>query len=109
MPTFDGKVLPFNHDCVARRRKYVIGLAATLGGLVACALAVGIVEALRARSMHRLVNTKPLDAGISGEGFRLWLSVAASLAHRSCSLQRISNIPQCTGCIRQFMHALYPG
>ena len=68
MPTLDDKVLPFNHEYVARRRKYTIRLAAILGSLVACALAVGIVEALRARSMRRLVNTKPLDAGISGEG-----------------------------------------
>ncbi|CAK0750651.1 hypothetical protein CVIRNUC_002007 [Coccomyxa viridis] len=66
VPTFHGKVLPFNYDYVARRRKYIIGLAAILGSLVACALAVGIVEALRARSMRRVVNTQPLDAGVSG-------------------------------------------
>lgn len=108
MPTFHGKVLPFNYDSVARRRKYIIGLAAILGSLVASALAVGIVEALRARSMRRVVNTQPLDAGVSGEGSRPWLSVAASLAHHICNL-RISNITQCTGCIKQFMHALCPG
>ena len=108
MTTFDGKVLPFNHDYVARRRKYIIRLAAIIGSLVACALAVGIVEAVRARSTRRLVQQQPLDAGISGEGFRLWLSVAASLAHYILNL-RVSNSMQRTGCIRQFMHAMCPG
>ena len=108
MPTVNGKVLPFNHDYIARRRKCITRLAAILGSLVACALAVGIVEALRARSTPRLVQTQPLDAGISGEGFRLWLSVAASLAHYILSM-RVSNSMQRTGCIRQFMHAICPG
>ena len=104
MPTFDDKILPFNHEYVARRRKYIIGLAAILGSLVACALAVGTVEALRARSMRRLVNAQPLDAGISGEGFKLRLSVAASLAHHICnpilcSVQDASD-NSCMPCVR---------
>ena len=108
MSTFDSKILPPDHDYVARRRKYIIRLAAILGSLVACALAVGIVEVLKARSTRRLVQTQPLDAGISGEGFRLWLSVAASLAHYILNL-RVCNSMQRKGCIRQFMHVMCPG
>ena len=70
MAVSDGRVLPSDHQCLARRRKNITGLAAVLCSLVACVLAVGLVEALRARNLRRLVHTQPLDAGLSGEGFQ---------------------------------------
>ena len=98
VPIFDSRTLPSDHQAVARRRKYIAGLAALLGSLVACALAIGLVEALKARNMRRLVHTQPLNAGISGEGFQ-------PVVIRRCTTcaSRLSpakpNVTQYIGCI----------